>query len=288
MPSAWAMNGFQNILIRGLGLESVWMAVGALSAYAVGFFLLAVWRFRKMERNSDPEIPLKQISVHKIFQNIPTLNRSTRNAADLVVCELTEFMAEKMRLRPGVGLLDIGIEHGYQTCFLAKEYDLFVIAIDPGDDRVDGVPHVEHLQRNLIDWELADQVIGLKTGVPDTRFAGNTFDFVHSTTTLEMVRGLFGVDFYQDCLTEIYRILRPGGIFGLGEPMHLDVSIPPDLVPIYTRGGGVGPEGWADCFATVAETVDLCREAGFSYSRSGLCARCLGVVDTIRSQRSSL
>ena len=49
MPSAWAMNGFQNILIRGLGLESVWMAVGALSAYAIGFFLLAVWRFRRME-----------------------------------------------------------------------------------------------------------------------------------------------------------------------------------------------------------------------------------------------
>ena len=177
--------------------------------------------------------------------------------------QLTEFMAEKMHLRPGARLLDIGIEHGYQTCFLAKEYDLFVIAIDPGDDRVDGVPHVEHLQRNIIDWELADQVIGLKTGVPDTRFAGNTFDFVHSTTTLEMVRGLFGVDFYQDCLTEIYRILRPGGIFGLGEPMHLDVSIPPDLAPIYTSGGGVGPEGWADCFATLAETGDLCREAGF-------------------------
>jgi ABC-2 type transport system permease protein len=49
MPSAWAMNGYQNILIRGLGLESVWTAVGMLSAYAVGFFLLAVWRFRKIE-----------------------------------------------------------------------------------------------------------------------------------------------------------------------------------------------------------------------------------------------
>jgi len=49
MPSAWAMNGLQNILIRGLGLESVWLAVGMLSAYALGFFLLAVWRFRKMD-----------------------------------------------------------------------------------------------------------------------------------------------------------------------------------------------------------------------------------------------
>ena len=49
MPSAWAMNGLQNILIRGLGLESVWMAVGMLSVYALLFFGLAVWRFRKIE-----------------------------------------------------------------------------------------------------------------------------------------------------------------------------------------------------------------------------------------------
>jgi len=49
MPSAWAMNGLQNILIRGLGLESVWMAGGILSAYGIVFFMLAVWRFRKMD-----------------------------------------------------------------------------------------------------------------------------------------------------------------------------------------------------------------------------------------------
>lgn len=48
-PSAWAMTGFQNILIRGLGLQSVWAAVGILFAYSLGFFLLAVWRFRRME-----------------------------------------------------------------------------------------------------------------------------------------------------------------------------------------------------------------------------------------------
>jgi len=49
MPSAWAMSGLQNILIRGLGLESVWTAVGMLSVYALIFFVLAVWRFRKIE-----------------------------------------------------------------------------------------------------------------------------------------------------------------------------------------------------------------------------------------------
>ncbi|HEX2990738.1 MAG TPA: ABC transporter permease, partial [Anaerolineales bacterium] len=49
MPSAWAMNGLQNILIRGLGFESVGLPVVVLLAYAGLFFLLAVWRFRRME-----------------------------------------------------------------------------------------------------------------------------------------------------------------------------------------------------------------------------------------------
>ena len=49
LPSAWAMNGYQNILIRGLGLESAWMPAMILFAYALGFFGLAVWRFRKMD-----------------------------------------------------------------------------------------------------------------------------------------------------------------------------------------------------------------------------------------------
>ena len=49
LPSAWAMNGYQNILIRGLGLGSTWLPTLALLAYSLGFFGLAVWRFRKME-----------------------------------------------------------------------------------------------------------------------------------------------------------------------------------------------------------------------------------------------
>ncbi len=49
MPSAWAMTGYQNILIRGLDLPSILLPTGILLAYAFGFFLLAVWRFRKMD-----------------------------------------------------------------------------------------------------------------------------------------------------------------------------------------------------------------------------------------------
>jgi ABC-2 type transport system permease protein len=45
-PVAWAMDGFENIVVRGLGLDSVLLPAGILLAYAVVFFGLAAWRFR--------------------------------------------------------------------------------------------------------------------------------------------------------------------------------------------------------------------------------------------------
>ena len=45
-PAAWAMDGFQNILLRGLGLNSTIQPTLILLGYAVLFFVLAVWRFR--------------------------------------------------------------------------------------------------------------------------------------------------------------------------------------------------------------------------------------------------
>jgi ABC-2 type transport system permease protein len=43
-PTAWAMDGFQNIVQRGLGLNAVLLPVGVLLAYGLAFFGLAVWR----------------------------------------------------------------------------------------------------------------------------------------------------------------------------------------------------------------------------------------------------
>ena len=47
MPSAHAMTGFQNILMRGLGVGSVLAPAAVLLAWAAGCFGLAVWRFQK-------------------------------------------------------------------------------------------------------------------------------------------------------------------------------------------------------------------------------------------------
>lgn len=173
--------------------------------------------------------------------------------------KLTEFMAEKMDLQKNKRLLDVGTNRGYQSCFLAAEYGVFVVGIDPWSDRDGTRTHIDYLADNARAWGVSDLILGVQVGVPDTRFADNTFDYAYSTTTLEMIRGFEGQDAYLACLSEIYRVLKPGGVFGLGEPMHLGIDIPPDLVPLVT----VGPASWADCFVTVKETEAICREAGF-------------------------
>jgi ABC-2 type transport system permease protein len=45
-PGAWAMDGFQNIVMRGLGLASVVVPASVLWGFAALFFGLAVWRFK--------------------------------------------------------------------------------------------------------------------------------------------------------------------------------------------------------------------------------------------------
>jgi ABC-2 type transport system permease protein len=48
-PVAWGMDGFENIVARGLGFNSVLLPAAALVGYAVFFFTLAARRFRRVE-----------------------------------------------------------------------------------------------------------------------------------------------------------------------------------------------------------------------------------------------
>ena len=47
-PVAWAMDGFKNIVARGLGFNSILLPAAALAGYALLFFVLAAWRFHKV------------------------------------------------------------------------------------------------------------------------------------------------------------------------------------------------------------------------------------------------
>jgi ABC-2 type transport system permease protein len=45
-PHGWAMQGFQDVLVRGYGLAGVWPETATLLGFAATFFLVGVWRFR--------------------------------------------------------------------------------------------------------------------------------------------------------------------------------------------------------------------------------------------------
>ena len=178
--------------------------------------------------------------------------------------QFSVFMGDKMNIAPGKKLLDVGCNRGYQTCFLAKEYNVFAIGIDPWDDRMQANPMVEHLQENASKWGVENHVLGIKIGVPDTNISSNSFDYVYATTALEMVRVSQGVEGYIKAIKEIHRLLKPGGIFGLGEPMHLDTKIPEDLEPYVSQG----EYPWKECFRNLKETVELVSSAGFTITEA--------------------
>ncbi|MBN1667344.1 MAG: ABC transporter permease [Anaerolineales bacterium] len=45
-PLAWAMDGFKNVTVRGLGIEAALLPAAVLLAFAIVLFFLATWRFR--------------------------------------------------------------------------------------------------------------------------------------------------------------------------------------------------------------------------------------------------
>ena len=68
-----------------------------------------------------------------------------------------------------------------------------------------------------------------------------------------MIRCQYGEKGYFDALQEIYRILKPGGVFGLGEPMQLEKELPKDLIPYVSQSD----DPWKDCFSSISKTKEF-------------------------------
>jgi len=45
-PHAWALAGYHDVIVRGLGIREVLDETGILLGFAGVFFILAFWRFR--------------------------------------------------------------------------------------------------------------------------------------------------------------------------------------------------------------------------------------------------
>jgi SAM-dependent methyltransferase len=174
-----------------------------------------------------------------------------------------EFIADRLALDANMRVLDVGIYRGIQTCFLAKEYGCSMVAVDPWIDNFDPEgdhkPYVDHLRRNAERWGVEDRVLGLQLGLPDIKFADMSFDAAYSTTAFEMIRGIHGEETYVESLREVLRVLKPGAMLGLGEPMHRGGPPPADLLPHVSEG----PLPFQKFLASPEQTAEAFVKAGF-------------------------
>ena len=46
LPTGWAMRGFQDIIVRGLGLQEILLEAVVLIGFGLLFLSIGIWRFR--------------------------------------------------------------------------------------------------------------------------------------------------------------------------------------------------------------------------------------------------
>lgn len=119
---------------------------------------------------------------------------------------LIEILCERLRLEPGMRVLDMGCGAGFTSIVLAKEYGVTVFANDLW------FPATEN-HRRFLKAGVADRVFPIRAEAHALPYADDFFDAAVSVDAYHY----FGTD---ECyLSDHYaRLVRPGGQFGIVSP----------------------------------------------------------------------
>jgi ubiquinone/menaquinone biosynthesis C-methylase UbiE len=116
----------------------------------------------------------------------------------------TQRLLDLCHIAPGQVVLDVGCGTGYTACYLAKEYQARVVAIDISPAAV------RRAQRRAARERGSDRVSVLCADARQLPFVGASFD----TVIIESVL-IFGQA--SLIVSEAHRVLKPGGIFANNE-----------------------------------------------------------------------
>ncbi len=154
---------------------------------------------------------------------------------------LTEWLCEKMELKPGMRVLDMGCGKALSSVFLAKEFGVQVFANDLW------ISATENWQR-IKDAGMANEIIPIHAEAHELPYAEGFFDAIVSLDSYTY----YGTDDLY--LSYFLKFLRPGGQLGIVVPGLVKEfkTVPAHLLK--PRANGAGPF-WVDecwCFHTAS------------------------------------
>lgn len=118
---------------------------------------------------------------------------------------LMEALTDHLPLEAGARVLDLGAGTALTSIFLAKEFDVSVVAADLWVSPTDN-------QRRILEAGLKDRVLPMRLEAHDLPFGDETFDAIVSADAYHY----FGTD--DRYLTSCVRLLRAGGRIGIVVP----------------------------------------------------------------------
>jgi cyclopropane fatty-acyl-phospholipid synthase-like methyltransferase len=118
---------------------------------------------------------------------------------------LAESLCEHMALEPGARVLDLGCGKGASSIFLAREYDVSVVAVDTLIDPTEIFRQVEK-------FGLTQKILPLRADARRLPFPKRYFDAVVSLNAFQY----FGTD--DMYLPDLAKFVRPGGRVGIVVP----------------------------------------------------------------------
>ncbi len=162
--------------------------------------------------------------------------------------EMALPLVEAVGIRRGMRILEVGGGSGQIATILAAHWNIAVFTLEPWHGG-------EEIQARAAAAGVEDKVIALKLNAQDLPFAAATFDAIISIGSFEMIG-----DERPQALTQLVRVLKPGGRLGIAEPMCLPVPMPPTLAELEARH----QLGFQEAFRTVAWNCALFEQHGLT------------------------
>lgn len=177
-----------------------------------------------MEIKIQENKKLKTISEQKKFGAYDIWERfgMTKHLGSIYA---TRQLIKLYNITPGQYILDIGCGTGYTACLLAKEYQVDVVAADI-TSRV-----LEVAKKRIIKENVGNKVTTIEGDAHKLPFPSNTFDAVIAESVLAFCDK-------TKVSSEVYRVLKPDGIFGDNEATYL--KLPPAQLTSWLSKSSLG------------------------------------------------